>query len=251
MARLNDVPAGAESLEALKRRFVRQNREFARANSAQSQRIHSLEAEVARLLAENMALREQNTSLQAETERLEADVKSMTADPSSRSTANLENAVQGFKETFAGKLRELSELVDGLGRPMTVTKRHAENAAYSGDTEAATPDIGAEEGSAGDTTAEGPAMRNTQVEGSADAVLARDEKRDDHEAGLAVQPPATTNESSSAPIPTAQDESEEVFQFTRRGKGGQSKTTTARPVRPRVSNGKKRTALKPKLVPGF
>jgi hypothetical protein len=60
MARLNDPPAAAtESVDALKRRFLRQNRDLAKTNSIQSVRIRCLESEVSRLLAENLELREE------------------------------------------------------------------------------------------------------------------------------------------------------------------------------------------------
>ncbi|KAI9681835.1 MAG: hypothetical protein M1829_000580 [Trizodia sp. TS-e1964] len=57
MARLNEPTGQTESVEALKRRFIRQNREIARSNSTQSVRIRSLEAETSRLLSENLSLR--------------------------------------------------------------------------------------------------------------------------------------------------------------------------------------------------
>ncbi|RMZ77468.1 hypothetical protein DV738_g4375, partial [Chaetothyriales sp. CBS 135597] len=87
MARLNDPPSHAatgqeaaappcstttttlQEMDALKRRFTRQNRELARTNSAQSLRIRNLETEIARLLAENIALREVAIAAQREAER--------------------------------------------------------------------------------------------------------------------------------------------------------------------------------------
>ncbi|KAL6158378.1 hypothetical protein ACJQWK_03385 [Exserohilum turcicum] len=67
MARLNEPPIAnqpsAETIEAVKRRFLRQNRELAKTNSTQSIRIRSLENDCSRLLAENLALREQVLSL--------------------------------------------------------------------------------------------------------------------------------------------------------------------------------------------
>ncbi|KAK8210267.1 hypothetical protein M8818_003434 [Zalaria obscura] len=66
MARLNEAPLPTESLDALKRRFIRQNRELAKNNSAQSLRIRSLESDVSRLLAGNFNLQEQVNNLQTE-----------------------------------------------------------------------------------------------------------------------------------------------------------------------------------------
>ncbi|KAL6247476.1 hypothetical protein RBB50_005822 [Rhinocladiella similis] len=70
MARLNDPPAPpTESIDALKRRFIRQNREIARVNSTQSLRIRNLETEISRLVADNVSLREQAIAAKAEADR--------------------------------------------------------------------------------------------------------------------------------------------------------------------------------------
>lgn len=50
-------------MDAVKRRFLRQNRELAKTNSQQSIRIRSLENDCSRLLAENLSLREQVLNL--------------------------------------------------------------------------------------------------------------------------------------------------------------------------------------------
>ncbi|KAL8841878.1 MAG: hypothetical protein Q9170_000751 [Blastenia crenularia] len=98
MARLNEPSTQVESVEALKRRFVRQNREIARVNSTQSLRIRSLESEVSRLLSENITLREQVISLQYEID-------------SNVGTDSI-SSVRGKLET---KLAELGALVQELG----------------------------------------------------------------------------------------------------------------------------------------
>jgi hypothetical protein len=54
----------------VKRRFTRQNRDLARTNSTQSQRIRNLETEISRLLAENISLREAAIAAQRECEEL-------------------------------------------------------------------------------------------------------------------------------------------------------------------------------------
>ncbi|KAJ6088280.1 hypothetical protein N7486_009541 [Penicillium sp. IBT 16267x] len=102
MARLNDYTAPPESLEALKRRFVRQNKEIARVNSMQSLRIRSLESEVAHLLAENVSLRQQVINVTQETERLEA-------------AKMLHAGVYEIKSRLDAKLTELNELASELG----------------------------------------------------------------------------------------------------------------------------------------
>ncbi|KAJ5951448.1 uncharacterized protein N7479_009861 [Penicillium vulpinum] len=110
MARLNDYAAPAESIEALKRRFVRQNREIARVNSLQSLRIRSLESEVSHLLSENVSLRKQVINLTQETERLEAGKM-------------LQSGIYDIKSKLDAKLAELSSLAADLGSlPRNVTK---------------------------------------------------------------------------------------------------------------------------------
>ncbi|KAI9811465.1 MAG: hypothetical protein M1827_005448 [Pycnora praestabilis] len=102
MARLNEPqPPPLESLDALKRRFIRQNREIARANSTQSLRIRNLEAETSRLLSENISLREQNINLQ-------------NAAGKNQTTCLLDN-VTAVKDELQAKVKELSSLIEGLG----------------------------------------------------------------------------------------------------------------------------------------
>ncbi|EHY60622.1 Shugoshin [Exophiala dermatitidis] len=99
MARLNEVPAPpAESIEALKRRFIRQNREIARVNSTQSQRIRNLETEISRLVAENISLREQAIAAQAEAERW-------------RGANDVNREILEMKERMESKVSELSLLI--------------------------------------------------------------------------------------------------------------------------------------------
>ncbi|OQD84751.1 hypothetical protein PENANT_c012G03964 [Penicillium antarcticum] len=102
MARLNDYAAPAESIDVLKRRFVRQNREIARMNSLQSLRIRSLESEVSHLLSENVLLRKQVINLTQETERLEA-------------AKSLHDGIYDIKSKLDAKLAELSSLATDLG----------------------------------------------------------------------------------------------------------------------------------------
>lgn len=102
MARLNEPAASVETLDALKRRFVRQNREIARVNSTQSVRIRNLECEISRLLSENIALRERVISLQYEVDKRPR-----------RSVLEDMGTVKGKLEA---KLAELGGLVQELGR---------------------------------------------------------------------------------------------------------------------------------------
>ncbi|KAL8711332.1 MAG: hypothetical protein Q9220_004229 [cf. Caloplaca sp. 1 TL-2023] len=98
MARLNEPAAPAESIEALKRRFIRQNRELARVNSAQSIKIRTLESEVSRLLSENISLREEVIKLQFEVDH-HVGLESVTS----------------VKKRLEQNLQELNGLVQELG----------------------------------------------------------------------------------------------------------------------------------------
>ncbi|KAI1117406.1 hypothetical protein F5Y14DRAFT_402490 [Nemania sp. NC0429] len=72
MARLNEPTVSADSLEILRRKFLRQNRDIARTNSTQSLKIRSLENECARLLSENLQLRSDVLRLKTELENSHA-----------------------------------------------------------------------------------------------------------------------------------------------------------------------------------
>ncbi|KAF7629144.1 hypothetical protein AFLA_004484 [Aspergillus flavus NRRL3357] len=102
MARLNESTISTESVEILKRRFVRQNREIARVNSIQSLRIRSLESEVSHLLSENVSLRERVINLSQRIERFEA-------------AELFQNGVYDIKARLDNKLMELGSLVADLG----------------------------------------------------------------------------------------------------------------------------------------
>ncbi|RDW62797.1 hypothetical protein BP5796_11099 [Coleophoma crateriformis] len=101
MARLNEPAASTESLESLKRKFMRQNRDIARVNSTQSQRIRNLENEVSRMLADNLRLREQIIRQQNELEN-------------NRSQRIVDHA-GAIKSQLEAKLLEIGALITGLG----------------------------------------------------------------------------------------------------------------------------------------
>ncbi|KKZ66772.1 hypothetical protein EMCG_07545 [[Emmonsia] crescens] len=102
MARLNDFSAAAESVESLKRRFIRQNREIARANSMQSLRIRTLESEVSRLLAENVVLREEVIAANQELEKFQHN-------------GQLGSEIDNLKSKLDVKLAEFGSLIADLG----------------------------------------------------------------------------------------------------------------------------------------
>ncbi|KAF2461332.1 hypothetical protein BDY21DRAFT_331832 [Lineolata rhizophorae] len=102
MARLNDSASmSAESIDALKRRFVRQNRELAKNNSAQSVRIRGLESELARAVGENLVLREQIISLQTQLE-------------TQQHARHVGRSIAPIRDTLQSKVAELSALVADL-----------------------------------------------------------------------------------------------------------------------------------------
>ncbi|ETI19516.1 hypothetical protein G647_09350 [Cladophialophora carrionii CBS 160.54] len=105
MAKLNEQPPAppAESFDALKRRFIRQNREIARVNSTQSQRIRNLETEISRLVADNISLREQAIAAQAEAERW-------------RAASSINNEIFDLRDRLQKKMEEVGELVGEMGR---------------------------------------------------------------------------------------------------------------------------------------
>lgn len=104
----------------VKRRFIRQNRELARANSIQSLRIQALESEISRLLCQNTSLHSQVISLNHEIERYE-------------SAKALNDGVHNLKARLDSKLAELGNLVAELGAlPRKVNKKTMSEAAASG-----------------------------------------------------------------------------------------------------------------------
>ncbi|KAF2745631.1 hypothetical protein M011DRAFT_446820 [Sporormia fimetaria CBS 119925] len=106
MARLNEPPVApgpaVDSLEVVKRKFLRQNRELAKTNSQQSIRIRTLEIEVSRLLNENLSLREQVLQLQNALQK-------KPARPSF-------DDIDVVKDRLEAKLAEFGSLVAELGQ---------------------------------------------------------------------------------------------------------------------------------------
>lgn len=88
------------NFDEVKRRFIRQNRELAKANSTQSLRIRSLELDVSRLLDTNLELRQEVLLLRSEVQ----DARRQSC----------RDGVRGFKEEMAAKIKALSDLVSGI-----------------------------------------------------------------------------------------------------------------------------------------
>ncbi|RKF82734.1 Shugoshin [Golovinomyces cichoracearum] len=102
MARLNEPGASPETLESLKRKFIRQNRDLARVNSTQSLRIGELENEISKLLSENLSLRGQILRLQSDQENQKA--------------RRIGEQTFRLKALLESKLIEISALVGDLGQ---------------------------------------------------------------------------------------------------------------------------------------
>ncbi|KAF7953312.1 hypothetical protein EAE96_006523 [Botrytis aclada] len=109
MARLNEPAASLESIESLKRKYKRQNRDIASVNSSQAVRIRSLENETSKLLAENLELREENLRLRSEIDNGKA-----------RRAADRVNVV---KSQLEERLLEIGALISGLGEESPPRKR--------------------------------------------------------------------------------------------------------------------------------
>ncbi|RDW82138.1 hypothetical protein BP6252_03250 [Coleophoma cylindrospora] len=115
MARLNEPAASTESLESLKRKFMRQNRDIARVNSTQSQRIRNLENEVSRMLADNLRLREQIIRQQNELEN--------------NKSQRIVDHASAIKSQLEAKLLEIGALITGLGDEAPQQKKPSPKAA--------------------------------------------------------------------------------------------------------------------------
>ncbi|EAQ86703.1 hypothetical protein CHGG_07956 [Chaetomium globosum CBS 148.51] len=113
MARLNEAPVPVDShLEILRRKFLRQNRDIAKINSDQSQKIRRLENDCARLLSENLDLRGQILRLEKQVE-----------DNSAQRIAD--HALQ-VKEKLEHQLSEFTALLGSLGVEPPAKRRASE-----------------------------------------------------------------------------------------------------------------------------
>ncbi|KAK1832657.1 hypothetical protein QBC39DRAFT_381216 [Podospora conica] len=111
MARLNEPPAPMESnLDILRRKFLRQNRDLARINSHQSNRIRGLENDYARLLTENLDLQGQVMRLQKELEN--------------NTTRRVADHAMEIKARMEAKLAELGSMLATFGDEPPA-KRHS------------------------------------------------------------------------------------------------------------------------------
>ncbi|KAG8160109.1 hypothetical protein KVR01_009645 [Diaporthe batatas] len=111
MARLNEVPMSTDSIETLRKKFLRQNRDIARVNSAQSLRIRSLESECGRLLSDNLTLNGRILELERDLEEC-------------REAQRIADHALEIKARMEAQLEEWSAMLGGLGVERAA-KRHA------------------------------------------------------------------------------------------------------------------------------
>ena len=112
--------------DIVKRKFMRQNRDIARANSAQSLRIRNLENETSRLLAENLGLRGQILQLQGELEN-----------GRSQRIAQHTGVV---KSQLEAKLLEIGALLSALGEAPSPERKSRQSGKVSRTSPATSPD---------------------------------------------------------------------------------------------------------------
>ncbi|GKU17410.1 unnamed protein product [Fusarium langsethiae] len=107
MARLNEPPVSTDSLETLRKKLLRQNRDLAKSNNIRALRIRELENDCACMLSENLELRGRILELEKELE-----------DNDSRRIADHALAIKAKLES---QLTEWGALLAGLGLepPMT------------------------------------------------------------------------------------------------------------------------------------
>ncbi|GJC82378.1 shugoshin [Colletotrichum liriopes] len=110
MARLNEPPVSADSIDTLRRKLLRQNRDLAKANALHLVRIKNLEADYARSLSENLELNGRIIELEKELENSNA-----------RRIADHALDIRSRLET---QLMECMSVLASLGQEPP-TKRHA------------------------------------------------------------------------------------------------------------------------------
>ncbi|KAL5420794.1 hypothetical protein PMIN04_006123 [Paraphaeosphaeria minitans] len=127
MARLNEPPAApapsTEAYDAIKRKFIRTNRELAKINSQQQVHIRQLENDRSRLVAENCSLAQQVLHLQ---NTLEAQAHA----PSFSTIDTVKNQLEAKIQELGGLVADLGELNSrGSSAPCnlkTATKKTSE-----------------------------------------------------------------------------------------------------------------------------
>lgn len=101
MARLNEAPMSSDSLETLRKKMLRQNRDLAKSNNVRALRIRELEGECALMLSENLELRSRILELEKQVEDNEA--------------RRIADHALAIKAKLEAQLAEWASLLSGLG----------------------------------------------------------------------------------------------------------------------------------------
>ncbi|KAG6026169.1 hypothetical protein E4U41_001327 [Claviceps citrina] len=110
MARLNEAPMSSDSLETLRKKMLRQNRDLAKSNNVRALRIRELESECAMMLSENLELRGRILELETQVENNEA--------------RRIADHALAIKAKLEAQLSEWASLLSGLGLEPPM-KRHS------------------------------------------------------------------------------------------------------------------------------
>ncbi|WZH39350.1 Shugoshin [Fusarium acuminatum] len=110
MARLNEPPVSTDSLETLRKKLLRQNRDLAKSNNIRALRIRELENDCACMLSENLELRGRIIELEKELE--------------DNDTRRIADHALAIKAKLESQLTEWGTLLAGLGLEPPM-KRHS------------------------------------------------------------------------------------------------------------------------------
>ncbi|PHH85761.1 hypothetical protein CDD83_11200 [Cordyceps sp. RAO-2017] len=110
MARLNELPVSSDSLETLRRKMLRQNRDLAKSNNVRALRIRELENECACMLSENLELRGRILELEKQVDDSEA--------------RRIADHALAIKAKLESQLTEWGTMIAGLGLEPPL-KRHS------------------------------------------------------------------------------------------------------------------------------
>lgn len=109
MARLNEPPVSTDSLETLRKKLLRQNRDLAKSNNVRALRIRELENDCACMLSENLELRSRILELERELE--------------DNDTRRIADHALAIKEKLESQLTEWGSLLAGLGLEPPMKRR--------------------------------------------------------------------------------------------------------------------------------
>ncbi|KAJ3954896.1 hypothetical protein N0V92_008601 [Colletotrichum tropicale] len=110
MARLNEPPVSADSIDILRRKLLRQNRDLAKANAVHLLRIRTIEADFARSLSDNL--------------RLESRIIELEKELEDNNARRIADHALDIRSRLEAQLSECMSVLSSLGQEPP-TKRHA------------------------------------------------------------------------------------------------------------------------------